>query len=116
MGFRCFKWPVGEGGPRFLKTINMRDVSTITVPEGIALWEAVMPEKYKFINGHACIFEETDKLPKRVVFHSGVERLGIYFTGKVWADSDLIYLELDQKKVSDFLNSIGIFYSLVDVA
>ena len=94
----------------------MRDISTITVQEGIALWQCVMPQKYKYINGKARIFEKTEELPKRVVFQSGVERLGIYFTGKVWADSGLIPIPLDQGKVSDFLKSIGIGRPPVSVA
>ncbi len=39
---------------------------------------------------------------------SGVERLGVQFDGKVWADSDMQPIELDQDKVREYFSGIGI--------
>lgn len=86
----------------------MRDISTITVREGRELWDSVMPEKFKPFNGVAHKFEANEKAPERVVFMQGLERLGIYFNGHVWADSDLIPLRLDQKKISKYLETKNI--------
>lgn len=86
----------------------MRDISTITNEEAAELWNAVMSFGVKPFRGNFYPFEGNEKSPARLVLWSGVERLGIYFTGKVWADSDLHLIELDQNKVAEYLESIGI--------
>ena len=87
----------------------MRNISTLTQKEGAGLWDAVMPDwcKKPFI-GAALHFKASDTAPERFCFWSGVERLGIHFDGKVWADSDLQPLQLDQEKVRAYLHDIGI--------
>lgn len=91
----------------------MRNLSEITPEEGAGLWNAVMLVGAKPFRGNAYKFSESETdpetEPERVVFCSGVERLGIYFTGKVWADSDLKKIELDQNKVREYLEGIGMF-------
>lgn len=72
------------------------------------MWNQVMPIGSKPFRGSAIKFDKTDTSPARAVFYSGVERLGIYFDGRVWADSDLQRVELDQTKVQEYLTSIGI--------
>ena len=89
----------------------MRKLSEITPAEGAGLWNTVMPVGTKPFKGYAYHFNEKDDSPERVVFMSGVERLGIYFTGKVWADSDLQPIQLDQEKVCEYLEGIGISLS-----
>jgi len=87
----------------------MRHISEITKAESAGLWDAVMANNCKKpFMGAAYHFQPTEKLPERVVLMSGVDRLGIYFTGKVWADCDLQRVELDQAKVREYLESIGI--------
>ena len=90
----------------------MRDISTITIQEGAGLWDAVMVDVVKPFRGNAYHFEAKEHLPERVCFWSGVDRLGIYFSGRVWADCDLTLIDLDQQKVKDYLESIGIFYEI----
>jgi hypothetical protein len=89
---------------------NMRHISELTPKEGAGLWNAVMPAGAKPFIGNAYHYNADDDTPERVVFMSGVERLGVYFTGKVWADSDLQPVELDQVKVRQYLEGIGISY------
>jgi len=89
----------------------MRHISTLTPKEGAGLWDAVMPVGHKPFIGQAYHFAATSNSPERVVFMSGCERLGVYFDGKVWADCDLIPVELDQNKVREYLNGIGILMS-----
>ena len=86
----------------------MRDISTLTPEEGAGLWDAVMPFGVKPFRGEAYHFAATDDTPERVCFMSGVERLGVKFNGRVWADSDLRPLELNQEKVREYLKGIGI--------
>jgi hypothetical protein len=87
----------------------MRHISTLSPEEGAGLWDAVMPDfALKPFRGSAYHFKANEKSPERVCFMSGVERLGVYFDGKVWADSDLQKIELDQDKVREYLASIGI--------
>ena len=86
----------------------MRHISTLTPMEGAGLWEAVMPYGHKPFIGHAIHFEANDTAPERVVFMSGVERLGVRFDGKIWADSDLEPMELDNDKIVEYLKGIGI--------
>lgn len=88
----------------------MRDISTISVEEGAQLWESVMPKAYCPFKGQAYKFKSNEKAPDRVVFQSGVERLGIYLNGHIWADSDLIPIDLDKNKIKDYLHSINISY------
>lgn len=91
-----------------IKSKVMRHISTLTPQEGAGLWDAVMPVGAKPFRGNAYHFKADDDTPERVCFWYGVERLGVYFTGKVWADSDLHAIELDQNKVREYLESIGI--------
>lgn len=87
----------------------MRDISTLTPNEGAGLWDAVMPPiAGKPFRGNSFHFDADESTPERVCFMSGVERLGVRFDGKVWADSDLQPIELDQDKVRAYLSSIGI--------
>lgn len=86
----------------------MRHISTLTPKDGAGLWDAVMPIGSKPFSGNSYHFKADEDTPERVCFMFGVERLGVQFDGKVWADSDLIPLELDQSKVREYLDSIGI--------
>ncbi len=87
----------------------MRDISTLSPREGAGLWDAVMPNPaFKPFRGQAYKYAADDDAPERVVFMSGVERLGVRFDGRIWADSDLQPLELDQDKVQGYLASIDI--------
>jgi hypothetical protein len=88
----------------------MRDISEITVEEGVGLWNDVMPARHIPFDGAGFKFKAKEDLPERVVFAQGVERLGIYFgeSHKIWADSDLIPIKLDTYMVLAYLTSIGI--------
>jgi hypothetical protein len=87
----------------------MRDISTITPKESAGLWDAVMPEHaLKPFRGNAYHLKATDTAPERICLWSGVDRLGIYFSGRVWADCDLTLIDLDQERVLEYLEGIGI--------
>ena len=86
----------------------MKNLSQITETECAGLWDAVMPNAFKPFRGNVYCYLESATAPERIVLRSGVDRLGIYFTGKVWADCDLQPIELDQSKVGQYLSSIGI--------
>lgn len=88
----------------------MRDISTITLEEAKGLWNEIMPIGNKPFQGAAykLLADTENGIPDRVILTSGVERLGIYFTGQIWADSDLHKIELDQEKVRNYLKGIGI--------
>lgn len=87
----------------------MRDISTLTPIEGAELWNAVMPyPAHKPFIGSSHHFKAKVDVPERFVFMSGVERLGVQFDGKVWADSDLEKIDLNQIKIQKYFASIGI--------
>lgn len=86
-----------------------RDISSITEIEASGLWDAVMPAYAKPFEGGVYRHKATDEAPERMVLMSGVERLGVYFNGKIWADSDMSPIKLDQEKVKEYLQNIGIF-------
>lgn len=87
----------------------MRHISTLTAPEGAGLWDAVMPDwAHKPFCGSAYIFSDDGDKPARVCFMSGLERLGVTFNGRVWADSDLQTIELDADKVRAYFTRINI--------
>ena len=86
----------------------MRDISTLSPQEGGGLWDAVMPFVFKPFRGNSYHYNASDTCPERVIFMSGVERLCVQFDGKVWADSDLQPLTLDQEKIRAYLSGIGI--------
>ena len=86
----------------------MRNISKITIQEGAELWNIIIPFGAKPFKGNAYRFQESKGTPERLVLMSGVERLCIQFDGKVWADSDLLKIEIDQKKVSEYFKSINI--------
>ena len=68
-----------------------------------------MPSGKPF-RGSAMHFKADENTPERVCFMSGVERLGVQFDGKIWADSDLQPIELDQDKIRECLSGIGISF------
>jgi hypothetical protein len=90
------------------KSLMNRKLSDITVQEGAALWDTVMPETCCPFRGHARKYAADKEAPERVCFMQGVERLGIYFDGHIWADPDLSKIEINQQKVAEYLARIGI--------
>lgn len=86
----------------------MRNISTITISEGKGLWDAVMPAKYRPFCGASYKLKKNKTTPGRVIFTQGVERLGVDFDGGIWADSDLVPLALDRRKISAYFDSINI--------
>ncbi len=86
----------------------MKHISKRTKKEGPALWDLIIGIGIKPFAGSAYHFDKTDDTPERVVFMSGVERMCIQFDGKVWADSDLIKIELNQNTITEYFDRIGI--------
>lgn len=90
---------------------GMRELHELTYAEGVQLWNLIMPNyatPFNTLLGSAYNLPAKEGIPARFLFTQGVERLGIYHSGRVWADSDLEVINLDGDKVREYLNSIGI--------
>jgi hypothetical protein len=89
----------------------VRELSELTYQEGVALWNLIMPSyavPFDTLLGSAYNLQSVGDTPNRFMFTQAVERLGIYHTGRVWADSDLEPIKLDGGKIREYLTSIGI--------
>lgn len=96
------------------QTNKIRPLSTLTVEEGVALWNAVMPLERRPFKGAGYAFKGKSNQVERVVFMQGCERLGISFVNRrIWADSDLIPLSLSLNQVNKYLDSIGVEKALI---
>lgn len=81
--------------------MKISEIAKNGMADAIDLWNTVMP--YAPFMGECYHFEQEGLIPERVVLMDGVERLGIYFNGKIWADSDLEPIELNQELLQKWL-------------
>lgn len=89
--------------------LAIRKVSEMKLEEMKELWKVVFNREFGR-NGEVGFYDSLAKESKpndisRWVLWSGVERLGIQFDGKIWADSDLGKWDYNQHEVTRWLLS-----------
>lgn len=88
----------------------MRQFSEITEAEMVELWELILAPIFGSFTGSIVEYKEDNRgLPRRRVLMQGVERLGVYDDGNVWADSDLEYISYDRRLIFDFFIDKGFY-------
>lgn len=84
----------------------LRRLEDMTEEERKQIWQLIIGRSFPN-TGDVRWFEENHSSAKRWVMMSGVERVGIEMTGKVWADSDLSHIKFNPHLVTHCLLQQG---------
>ncbi len=94
----------------------LRPLSDMTEGERKELWDIVFQKRFisEFKGNTVFINKDNNGIP-RWVLSSGVERLGIQFDGRIWADSDLHVWDHNQHEITRWLLNKGFdLFSLIE--